>query len=176
MTMPSARDGRLRIVVSGFLGLLPAGGVTWDYVQYPAGFRALGHDVYYVEDTGLWPVYATDSATNQLCDAGVANLRATMHAFELGDRWAYRDEVTGEWFGMTASRAAEVIRTADVFVNVSCSGVLRDAHTEVAVRVLVDSDPMFTQMQYAAERGFTPGASTMRALVDAHTHHFTFAL
>ena len=29
---------RLRIVVGGYLGLLPAGGVAWDYVQYPLGF------------------------------------------------------------------------------------------------------------------------------------------
>lgn len=29
---------RLRIVVGGYIGLLPAGGITWDYVQYPVGF------------------------------------------------------------------------------------------------------------------------------------------
>ena len=35
----------LKIVVTGFIGLLPTGGVTWDYIQYPLGFRELGCDV-----------------------------------------------------------------------------------------------------------------------------------
>jgi len=34
-----------KVVVTGFIGLLPAGGVTWDYIQYPLGFRELGCDV-----------------------------------------------------------------------------------------------------------------------------------
>ena len=42
---------KLRIIVGGFIGVMPAGGITWDYVQYPVGFKALGHDVYYIEDT-----------------------------------------------------------------------------------------------------------------------------
>ena len=42
---------RPRIIVGGFVGLLDAGGVTWDYIQYPLGFAALGCDVYYFEDT-----------------------------------------------------------------------------------------------------------------------------
>src|SRR5436305_1754814 len=44
--------GGLRMIVGGFLGLLPAGGVAWDYVQYPAGLAALGDDAYYVENIG----------------------------------------------------------------------------------------------------------------------------
>ena len=35
-------DGFSRLIVGGFIGLLPAGGVTWDYVQYPVGFKSLG--------------------------------------------------------------------------------------------------------------------------------------
>jgi len=48
---------KLRIIVGGFIGLLPAGGVTWDYVQYPLGLSLLGHDVFYIEDTRLYPIY-----------------------------------------------------------------------------------------------------------------------
>jgi hypothetical protein len=48
---------RLRIVVSGFIGLFPTGGATWDYIQYPLGLKWMGHDVYYIEDTMLYPVY-----------------------------------------------------------------------------------------------------------------------
>jgi hypothetical protein len=44
----------LRIVVTGFVGTFPLGGVFWDYLQYVLGFLQLGHDVMYIEDTGKW--------------------------------------------------------------------------------------------------------------------------
>ena len=35
---------RPRVVVSGFVGLFPFGGVIWDYVQYVAGLAKLGDE------------------------------------------------------------------------------------------------------------------------------------
>lgn len=165
---------RLRIIVGGFLGLLPAGGVTWDYVQYPVGLADLGHDVFYVEDTRLWSIYQAEGSDWGDCTTNVAHLRAVMEAFDLADRWAYRDEASGECFGLSESKVKEVSRTADVFINVSCSTYMRDEYRGIPARVLVDSDPMFTQIQYLSEQMFTPGEATLRELVDAHTHHFTF--
>ncbi|HYR09904.1 MAG TPA: hypothetical protein VEQ60_19175 [Longimicrobium sp.] len=170
--MPTT-DGRLRIVVGGYLGLAPAGGYAWDHLHYPLGFAALGHDVWYVEDTGLWPVYQAGDAAD--CAASVAFLAAAMELVGLGERWAYRDEVSGRCFGLTEEKTREVCRTADVLVNLSCASVPRDEYASVPVRILLDTDPMFTQIQYAeAGEGFTPGGSGIRALVAGHTHHFTF--
>lgn len=170
--MPTT-DGRLRIVVGGYLGLAPAGGLAWDYLHYPLGFTALGHDVWYVEDTRLWPVYQAGDAAD--CAASVAFLAAAMELVGLGGRWAYRDEASGRCFGLTEARTREVCRTADVLVNLSCASVLRDEHASVPARILLDTDPMFTQIQYAeAGEGFTPGGSGIRALAAGHTHHFTF--
>jgi hypothetical protein len=162
---------RLRIVVGGFIGLLPAGGVTWDYVQYPAGFAALGHDVYYIEDTRLWPQYTRDVSD---CVPLVEHLSKVMADFDLANRWAYRDEASQMCLGMTSSRIADVCRSADLFVNVSCSTFLRDEYRAIPVRVLIDTDPMFTQMQFELQQAFTPGKGGMRDLVAGHTHHFTF--
>lgn len=164
---------RLRIVVGGFLGLLPAGGVAWDYVQYPAGLAALGHDVYYIEDTRLWPIYQP-SGDGTDCAANVAHLAAVMAAFGLADRWAYRDEASGQCFGLSETEVHAICRSADILINVSCATVLRDEYRAIPVRVLIDSDPMFTQIQYAAQASLTSSPSGMRALVDGHTHHFTF--
>jgi len=165
---------RLRIVVGGYLGLLPAAGVTWDYVQYPAGFAALGHDVFYVEDTRLWPIYQPEGSDWGDCSATVSHLAAVMEAFDLAGRWAYRDEASGRCFGMTEERLRDVCRSADVFVNVSCSTFLRDEYRAIPTRALVDTDPMFTQIQYLSQQMFTPGEPTLRELVDAHNFHFTF--
>jgi hypothetical protein len=167
-------DGRLRIVVGGYLGLAPAGGYAWDHLHYPLGFAALGHDVYYVEDTGLWPVYQAGGDGSD-CAASVAFLAAAMAAVCLGDRWAYRDAVTGRCFGMPEARTREACRTADVLLNLSCASVPRDEHASIPARVLLDTDPMFTQIQLAeAGEGFTPGGSGIRTLVAGHTHHLTF--
>jgi len=165
---------RLRIVVGGYLGLLPAAGVTWDYVQYPAGFADLGHDVFYVEDTRLWPIYQPAGSDWGDCSATVSHLAAVMEAFGLAGRWAYRDEASGRCFGMPEERLREVCRSADLFVNVSCSTFLRDEYRAIPARALIDTDPMFTQVQFLSRQMFTPGSPGLRELVEAHTHHFTF--
>lgn len=165
---------KLRIIVGGYTGLLPAGGITWDYVQYPAGFAAMGHDVFYVEDTRLWPIYQTEGSDWGDCSHSVAHLKSVMEAFGLRDKWAYRDEASGRCFGLSEGRVREICRTADVFVNVSCATFMRDEYQAIARRALVDSDPMFTQIQYLSQQMFTPGEPALRRLIDAHTHHFTF--
>ncbi len=167
-------SGRLRIVVGGYIGLLPAAGVTWDYIQYPAGFAALGHDVFYIEDTRLWPIYQPAGSDWGDCSAAVSHLASVMEAFGLSGRWAYRDEASGRCFGLAEEQVRDVCRSADVFVNVSCSTFLRDEYRAIPVRALVDTDPMFTQVQYLSQQMFTPGSPGLRELVDAHTHHFTF--
>ena len=52
---PPGRTTGLRLVVMGILGQLPFPGVAWQVLHYLEGLRRLGHDVYYVEDTGAWP-------------------------------------------------------------------------------------------------------------------------
>src|SRR6267142_1816573 len=44
----------MRIIVTGLVATYPVGGVAWDYLQYVQGFRDLGCDVLYLEDTGQW--------------------------------------------------------------------------------------------------------------------------
>lgn len=162
---------RLRIVVGGFLGLIPTGGVTWDYIQYPLGLLEMGHDVYYVEDTCQWPVFQTEDSAGR---ADIEYVQRVMSALGLGERWAYRDEATKQCYGLSAAAVHEICATADVLVNLSCSTVSREEYQRIPVRVLIDTDPMFTQIQLATHTAFTSASSTLRQLVDAHTHHFTY--
>ncbi len=164
---------KLRIIVGGFLGLLPAGGVTWDYVQYPVGFAALGHDVFYIEDTRLFPVYQKTGSDWNDCSACVEHLKNTMEFFGMKDRWAYRDEASGRCFGLSEEKIKEIAATADVFVNVSCSTFMRDEYRQIPVRILIDSDPMFTQIQILSEQKFTPGKANLQKAVEAHDFLFT---
>ncbi|MFM7171202.1 MAG: glycosyltransferase [Cyanobium sp.] len=160
----------MRIVVAGFLGLFPAGGATWDYLQYPLGLLELGHDVYYLEDTELWPIFQNDVGIT----ATLNHLRTVMAWAGMDGRWAYRDEASGQWYGLPPEQVAEIWRTADLFINVSCANVLREETLQVSKRVLIDSDPMFTQVQILQDRGILKDQGGVRQVVDGHTHHFSF--
>jgi hypothetical protein len=165
---------KLRIIVGGYLGLLPAGGVTWDYVQYPVGFAELGHDVFYIEDTRLYPMYQKAGSNWDDCSSSVEHLAKTMDYFGLKDRWAYRDEASGKCFGLSEKKIIEIAKTADVFVNISCSTVMREEYARIPARILIDSDPMFTQIQILSEQKFTPGEANLNKAVEAHNFLFTF--
>src|SRR5262245_29648476 len=115
----------LRIVVTGLIAQHPhLGGVGWDYLQYPLGLSRLGHDVFYFEDTGEWP-YTVDggpSGTDWIAKDGHDNARhlaAVMARIGMTDRWAYRCGRDGQWYGLADSARNEVVRTADLLINVS---------------------------------------------------------
>jgi hypothetical protein len=161
---------RLRIVVTGLLAQYPLGGVAWDYLQYPVGLQRLGHDVYYIENTGQWPFSPDERGVSKGCDYNVGHLSTLMQRFGLGDRWAYCFPWQDQWFGMSEDRRANILATADVFINVS--GVWRDPvrlreQTDARL-VFVDSDPVFTQVKLAR------GQLDFQRAVNAHDIHFSF--
>lgn len=138
--------GRLRIVVSGYAVAYPFGGVFWDYMQYVLGFARLGHDVLYVEDTGRWvydPVAATfveDALRNVATFA--SGVRAV--APEVAERWFVRD-AAGRTYGRPWTEVAAFCRSADLFLNLSMTSMIRDEYLAARALACVDSDPMYTQ-------------------------------
>jgi glycosyltransferase involved in cell wall biosynthesis len=138
---------KLRIIVGGYIGTYCTSGVTWDYIQYPVGLNLLGHDVFYLEDTlGKYCHYFEGYEWDDVSPI-VNYIRTTMNYFGLNNRWAYRDEMTGNTYGMSQEKLKEICSTADVFINVSHSTFMRDEYINIPKRVLIDSDPMFTQIQ-----------------------------
>ena len=95
----------MRIVVTGLIGQYAFGGVTWDYIQYALGFRSLGHDVWYLEDTGTWAYDPVKMEPSADCSRNTAYLARVMEDFDMGDRWIYRNAADGTWHG--AAGAAE---------------------------------------------------------------------
>lgn len=167
-------DSRLRIVVTGIIAEHPwLGGVAWDYVQYPVGLHRLGHDVYYIEDSGQWP-YTLDGGPKgddwvaKDCALNVRHLDTVMRRFDLGDRWAYRFPLADEWYGLSEQKLREVVATADLVINVS--GTLEHPEKYRAARSLayIDSDPVFTQAKIAG------GDADFTARVACHDSHFSF--
>src|SRR5947207_12135046 len=112
----------MNIIVSGYVAAYPIAGFFWHYVSYLLGFRELGHDVWFLEDSGDEP-WGWDVAANRpdpSLRAGTTFLSREMGALGLGDRWMVRVAPTGTWRGQTSSDVSEVVASADVLVDVSC--------------------------------------------------------
>jgi hypothetical protein len=154
--------------VTGLIAQYPLGGVAWDYFQFVLGLVRLGHDVYYLEDTGQWPYNPREGGVSKGCEFNVEYLARLMARYGLADKWAYRFPWQSQWFGVTDAQRADVIRSADLLINVS--GVLERPQDYRQVRRLayIDSDPVFTQIKVAR------GQMDFRRLLDIHDVHFSF--
>lgn len=137
----------MRIVVSGSIGRLPVGGHAWIDMQYLAGFRELGHDVYYVEDTGheSW-VYDWDAeAVTTELDYPAGYVADCLALLGLRDRWSYR--TTSEARGLSIDATREVLAGADLLlIRAVPHDVWRPEYDLPRRRAFVDSDPGFTQI------------------------------
>jgi hypothetical protein len=156
-------------VVLGMMGWLPFAGVAWQVLHYLEGFRRLGYDVYYVEDTGEWPYDPEQDAITPECRYTVTYIARLMGWLGLPEHWAYRAAAQGNRvFGLPESRLAGLLREADVLMNLTGATVLREEHLRVPVRIYLETDPVRPQIEVAQGRAFTID------LLDAHTHHFTY--
>jgi hypothetical protein len=159
----------MRIVVTGLIGQYAFGGVTWDYIQYVLGFRALGHDVWYLEDTGTWAYDPVKQEPSADCSHNTAYLARVMSDFDMGDRWLYRNAADGSWHG--ASGAEKILSSADVLANVSGACWLQPETAGIPRKLFLDGDPMFTHI------GIVSGNKPENAKnVAAHDKHFSFGL
>jgi hypothetical protein len=84
------------------------------------------------------------------------------------------DELTQQFFGKSKGEYLEICKAADIFINVSCANVIREEYSNIPVRILLDTDPMFTQIQINSDQSFTSGKGNLKELAQWHTHHFTF--
>ena len=158
----------MRIIVTGLVAQYPIGGVTWDYLQYVVGLARLGHDVYYLEDTGLWPYNPVDGGVARDCEFNVRYLSEVMARYGLEGRWAYRFPWQSQWFGLADAARRELVASAELLINVSGSLANPAEYRAIPRMAYIDSDPVFTQVKLAR------GQQDFRRLVDAHDVFFSF--
>jgi hypothetical protein len=166
--MSGAREGRLRVIVLGFLVREPTG-QAWHYLNYVRGLADLGHDVYYIEDSDDVATCYDGSLNGPTTDPTVG-LRFASRVFDragLGDRWAYFDAHANAWKGARAGDARQLCESADLVLNVSGINPLRGWFDPVPARAMIDTDPGFTQI-----RNLTVPRYRKRS--EAHTRFFSF--
>ena len=77
----------MRILFAGIIARYPFGGVTWCSLMYLLGLRSLGHEVFYIEDTGECvydPVQNTRATDPRY---GTTYINDALAPYGLGDRW-----------------------------------------------------------------------------------------
>src|SRR5215216_5344730 len=82
----------MTIILAGTIGRSGVGGQAWALLQYLLGFRALGHDVYYLEDCGVssWAYdWEKGDATLEL-SYPAAYVQACLEPFGFAGKWIYR--------------------------------------------------------------------------------------
>ncbi len=162
----------MKIVVTGLIGQYAFGGVTWDYMQYVLGFRELGHEVWYLEDTSAWAYDPVKQEPSADCSHNTGYLDRVMRTFDMGDRWIYRNGADETYHGVTDSaQAEEILASADVLANVSGACWLREPTARIRTKLFLDGDPMFTQINLA-----THPESEYAQRVSAHERHYSFGM
>jgi hypothetical protein len=139
----------MKIVVAGIIARYPFGGVTWCSLMYLLGLRHLGHEVFYLEDTGEC-VYDYEKNTISLDSTyGLNYINKALSQFGLEENWIFVDYET-KYFGKSKSAAKQICSDADLFINLSGgSWFWRDEYRKIPRKIFIDSDPAFTQAAIA---------------------------
>src|SRR5687767_1899835 len=93
----------LTIVVGGYIVGYPLGGMTWHHLNYLLGLHAMGHEVWFLEDSG--PHALPYNPRIQRCEADSAYGRAyvehTFGQYALPLRYCYYSQFEDRYYGMT---------------------------------------------------------------------------
>jgi len=148
------KNRKLRILVLGYIVRGPMGGMTWHHLQYFLGLHQMGHDVYFLEDSGDTTYSCYDpvrNVTDQNPGYGLEYAKQVFKRTGLENRWGYYDRHQDQWHGPLAATPLKIFKDADLLLNLSCSNILRSWLLDVPVRILVDTDPVFTQIRNLAD-------------------------
>lgn len=162
---------KLRIIVTGYILRWPLGGNAWPYLQYVLGLSRLGHEAYYIEASGESPYCCYDAQTGENSTDPSYGLRFTGEAFDsvgLGDCWAYYDGFTDSWMGPRRSDIVSLCESADVLLKLpAIADFMLPCCERIPNRVLIDTDPLFTQLRFLNDPPAMRDASK-------YTAYFTF--
>jgi hypothetical protein len=147
------------IILAGTIGRSGLGGQAWASLQYLLGFRALGHEVYYLEDCGesSW-VYNWEKGewTTEL-DYPASYVRECLEPFGFENRWIYRTSEGS--VGMSLTEFQRVCEDAELLIMRAVPvWVWRKEYESPKRRAFIDVDPGFTQISIASgDKGIVEG-------------------
>jgi hypothetical protein len=145
--------------------------MAWMHMQIAIGLTRLGHDVYYIEATSVWPYDPVRRMKVGDSDYSVPYLAKIAESFGLGDRWGYRRSFSDkEWLGLSRETAEGLLRDSDAVLNVSgATPFLRsDEGLNLGRLVYYGTDPVYDEI------GFANGNPLSQRIVDEHDDFVTY--
>jgi hypothetical protein len=157
------------VVVAGLMGQFPMGGMAWQVLHHVLGFRRLGCECYYIENSGAPPYSPRRGSVGEDARENVAFLARTFPRFGLADAWAYYDCLEDRWHGGAGARAGELLEHADVLVNLCGASRPESFARRKGCLVYLETDPVLEQLNL--ERG----DERTREFIAGHDVCFTYA-
>jgi hypothetical protein len=149
----------VKIILAGTIGRSGLGGQAWASLQYLLGFRALGHEVYYLEDCGdtTWVWDWEKEEWNYNLAYPSAYVHSCLAPFGLGENWIYRTDSDSR--GLPLDRFKEICATADLLImRATPLWSWRKEYEGPRRRAFLDVDPGFTQVTLAnGDQGWLAG-------------------
>jgi hypothetical protein len=161
---------KYKIVLAACLIRYPIGGQYWHVGHYLIGLRALGHDVWFYEDTGYYDS-AYDPVRHELTydyEYGIHAAAEFLKSIGFGDRWLFADIKSGEEYGPGAGHAQQLLREADLFVNLAGINSVAPERRNGHPSIYIDTDPAYTQLKIAS------GDKALQTMLNEHTWFFTY--
>jgi hypothetical protein len=138
----------MKIIVGGTIGRSGLGGQAWASLQYLLGFRALGHQVFYVEDCGesSWVYNWENKEWTTELEYPADYVASCLAPF--GFRWIYRTD--GGSLGVRLDEFRDFCNDADLLLMRGAPfWVWRKEYSWAQRRAFIDVDPGFTQISIA---------------------------
>ncbi len=136
-----------RIIINGTMIRTPRGGLNLWHLAWLAGFKKLGHDVYFVERSS-WENDCYNVAkrimTND-CSYGIAVVNQLLSGHGLSENWCFIDHY-GEYHGLSKNTINEVFDSADLYIDLEW-GEWIDESAKTTKRVFVDGEPGWFQIK-----------------------------
>ena len=162
-------NSHLKIVVLGYIVRGPYGGLVWHHLQYVLGLKKSGHEVLFLEDSDEYAGCSNPFSAELTTDPsyGLQFIENVFDHFDIKNNWAYYDWHTNRWHGLSSGKVLSFCNSADIVLNISAINPLREWWSKIPARVLIDTDPVFTQIRHLTNTSDTKTASH-------HTAFFSF--
>lgn len=149
-------NAKLTIIVGGYIVGYPVGGMTWHHLNYLLGLHELGHEVWFLEDSGDYS-YCYDPLTHSsgvASDYGRRYLSETLRRYGLPERWCYVSRHEATCYGLTGTELDDLLRRADLLLCVSGVTPIDNQRPRPRRVVGIDTDPGYTQLRMEREDVF----------------------
>ena len=168
LNYPPATRGK--IVVWSLIASFPFPGTAWHRLQFLAGLRRLGFDVWYIEETDITVMNPSNLWASEDYMPNVEYLARLMELIGMGDRWVFRPP--GQFNiclgSLDLHGMYQLYRDADLVINHTGAQVIRPEHRQIKCLAYIETDPVLNQIEVVS------GNQSIINQLDAHNLLFTY--